>query len=182
MPTKPNSTKSQTTYIGIDPGKQGGICLLVSEQTKVVNVEYYTMPPTPIDLWTLVEKLKSKPTPHATIEHVSSMPGEGHKGAFTFGRGVGQLEMAFAAARIPLEVVTPRKWQGHFSIQGRQKGEAKKFLKERCRAKSQSLYPYLDVWKGTLGFQRAICDALLIATYTMRIRGNAKTDGVCALL
>ena len=96
------------------------------------------------------------------------MPNEGHKGTFTFGEGFGRLKMALVAAGIPYELVEPQRWQKEFSIASRKAKEPKKLLKERCRAMAQQLFPDLSIWTGTLGLQRAVCDAVLLAEYACR--------------
>jgi crossover junction endodeoxyribonuclease RuvC len=51
---------------------------------------------------------------HATrafVEHVSARPGEGAVGGFTFGRALGVIEGALAAAGIPITFLTPPTWK-----------------------------------------------------------------------
>lgn len=165
-PKKANVIKRDTRYFfGLDPGKQGGIVVLDSDKNVVAFTE---MPPTEKDLWLFLTRFSQCRLGNAALEAVRSMPGEGHKGAFTFGEGFGRLKMALTAAEIPYNLVQPKAWQKEVSIRGRSPKEPKAALKERCRTRAQSLFPVLDVWGGTLKVQRAICDALLLAEYARR--------------
>lgn len=48
---------------------------------------------------------------HVYLEHVSSRPGEGAVGAFSFGRGFGQIEGTLAGMGLPYTLVHPGKWK-----------------------------------------------------------------------
>lgn len=61
---------------------------------------------------------------HAYLEHVSSRPGEGAVGAFSFGRGFGQIEGILAALNIPYTLVPPGKWKKALGV-GADKGLAR---------------------------------------------------------
>ncbi len=148
-------------YLGVDPGKKGGIAVL-EDSGRVFDV--LKMPDTKKDLWEAVQEVISTVYPHtplsALVEKVHSMPDQGVASSFTFGRGYGWLEMAFTAASIPMEDVTPNAWQRGMKIPPRKdksKTEHKNLLKE----KAQGLFP--DV-KVTLG----VADALLIAEFHRR--------------
>lgn len=165
----PAPKKPENLFIGIDPGIQGGIVLITSAK----EVRYVgQMPKTEMDLWNvmcnMIADRHANSTVQGALEFVQSMPGEGHKGAFTFGAGYGRLKMALTAAGVPYEIVQAKEWQKEFSIPGRKKMEPRKELKERCRARCQQLFPDLQVWSGTLTVQRSICDALLLAEYCRR--------------
>jgi len=161
--TTPPSSYDSLNFVGVDPGKQGGVVVIDC----FGGVQWYLMPETPTDLLNLFLDLP-KPI-RGALELVRSMPNDGAAGAFTFGEGYGRLQMALAAAQIPYEFITPRGWQKHFKVQPRQgkKGETHSQFKDRLRGTSQRLFPELELWSipKTLGKQRAICDALLIAQY-----------------
>lgn len=48
------------------------------------------------------------------VEKVGSMPGEGHKGALTFGENIGWIRGTLMALNIPFDYVAPRSWQREF--------------------------------------------------------------------
>jgi hypothetical protein len=169
MPKRPKSTTR--LFVGIDPGKNGGIVVLSEHIT--ADIFYTKMPTTLHALWTYINCIGSQyevPNISTVIEQVNSMPGEGHKGAFTFGTGFGSLQMAVIAARHSYELVLPRRWQQEFGIVARTKKEPKQLLKRRCQDKATQLFPRLDLWTKdrSVGLQRAICDALLLAEYARR--------------
>ena len=149
--------------VGIDPGKSGGIALVYADG----SAEAHKMPETVADLVDLMRELWTRFSienvpPVAWMEDVQ--PGGLHRGkegsmgaksAFTFGRGVGQLEVACVAHGFRLERVRPQKWQQ--AIGCLTKGD-----KNVSKAKAQELFP------GVKKVTHAIADALLIAEYGRR--------------
>lgn len=152
-------------YIGIDPGKSGGIAMIDSSDPLLIKQSQATkMPETETDLFDLVKRLKSDNC-FCMLEKVHSMPAQGVKSVWTFAQNYGSIRMALIAARIPFETVTPQTWQKYLGIVKRGKEESKTKFKNRLKAKAQELFPELKI---TL----AIADALLIAEYCRRIRLN----------
>lgn len=196
MPPIPRIEKPQpaprTMYLGIDPGKAGGLVLL--DRTKV---ELYQMPQTEKDLWNIVwragteeyqmDSILKNYVKHpivCCIEQVSTSPQMGVVSAGSFMYGFGLLKMALTAAEVPFEDVRPQVWQKALRIPPRDNGKKVKVKnakgklvtkkvggetdsqwKDRLRRKAQQLYPKLDIWQATLTAQRGIADALLIAHY-----------------
>lgn len=66
----------------------------------------------------------------AVIELVGAMPGQGVSSMWRFGQGVGHLEMACAASKLPLQYVTPAKWKKHFGLT-RDKGVSRGLAMQR---------------------------------------------------
>lgn len=149
------------TIIGIDPGKNGGIAWITDGKPCVEK-----MPDTVKDLWELIESIMHSGTPaerlqkgvygfKAYIEAIHSSPQMGVVSAFTFGQGLGRLEMALTAAAIPFERVRPHLWQKEMKCMS--KGD-----KNVTKAKAQELFPSMKVTHAT-------ADALLIAAYGRRV-------------
>lgn len=136
------------TYIGIDPGKGGGIAFIGPEGTYA-----HKMPDSMAELWELFPDIAMTPC-FALIERVSSSPQMGVCSAFTFGRGYGALEMALAASEIPHEAILPQKWQKEL---GCLSGGDKRVTQKRA----QGLFPAIRC-------THAISDALLLAEYARR--------------
>lgn len=160
---KVDTPKPSHIYLGIDPGKSGGIAWIFRSRTTAIS-----MPSTERDIWDVLEGMESLSSRAiAVIEKVGGYTGEGQPGSamFNFGWGYGGLRMALIAANIPFEEVTPQKWQKAMGISGRKKTESKTQWKNRLKAKAQQLFPELKVTLST-------CDALLIAEYARR-----KTEG-----
>ena len=154
-------------YIGIDPGKSGGLALIVGD-----SVDYAEMPSSDMDLLDILHQFDQEAVGcHCFLERVRTMPGEGSKGAFTFGEGFGKIQMALTARQIPYELVQPRSWQKSLNIPPKKiKIESKPQFKDRLRQKAQELFPTIGLWNSSLTRQRAICDALLIAESCRRTR------------
>lgn len=139
------------TYIGIDPGKSGGIAWIHDGKPCAEK-----MPETLLDLWELIEHAGkvhwlNRPQVVAVLEQVSAMPGQGVTSCFTFGNGFGHLEMALTAASIPFVRVRPQKWQKAMGCMT--KGD-----KNVSKRRAQELFPSMKITHAT-------ADALLMAEY-----------------
>jgi crossover junction endodeoxyribonuclease RuvC len=156
-------------YLGIDPGKSGGLCRL-SESGEVAALS--VMPDTELDTW---QWFQGWGTEFALIELVHSMPQQGVSSTFTFGKGYGGLRMALTAVGIPFETVTPQAWQKGLGITPKKKIESKAEFKARLRAFAQRLFPSLDLWGRTKGEQLSVCDALLIAEFNRRVHARKES-------
>ena len=86
------------------------------------------------------------------------MPGQGGMAMFTFGKGLGHLEMALLSLGIKTNEVTPQKWQKHFQLGSSTKCASKTEWKNKLKAKAQQLFPNEKVTLKT-------ADALLIYQY-----------------
>ncbi len=173
-------------YIGIDPGKSGGLVVirgLECSPHQVRNLKPITATPMPETLIDVRDWFRDIPsgTRVALLEKVRSSPQMGNVSAFTFGRGYGDLEMALAMVDISFQEVRPQEWQSELGIPKRKKGpqliqgetnwlESEPQFKQRLRDVAQKLFPDLPIWKEpkSKGKQLAIADALLIAEVCRR--------------
>ena len=138
---------TEKLYIGIDPGKSGGIGLIGDGWAQVQK-----MPETEKDIWTLFENLKKYGNIElALIEKVHSMPAQGVRSTFNFGMNYGFLRACLIGNNIRFDEVTPQKWQRKLNCQT--KGN-----KNITKAKAQQLFPQLKITHAT-------ADAILIAYY-----------------
>ena len=98
--------------LGIDPGVNGGLAVL-DELGAVLYVKAFhpTMTRTELRDYLHAAAATVGPDGHAYLEKVNTRPGEGHVGAFTFGRIYGMLEMGALAFGLTLHDVTPLMWQ-----------------------------------------------------------------------
>lgn len=138
-------------YIGIDPGKSGGIAWL----SKQGHAHAIKMPETEKDLWNTINILADDDC-FCYIEKVWALPGVSVKSAFNFGQNVGQLGMALTAAGIPSDPIRPQVWQQALGCMT--KGD-----KNVSKNRAQKLFPKIKI-------THAIADALLIAEYCRRVR------------
>lgn len=143
-------------FVGIDPGANGGVAgLRLGSHLPVVACK---MPETERDLFELFTWI----TVHAhfcMIEQVHAHPKQGVSSMFKFGQNYGFLRGMLVANRIPFEEVTPQKWMGLLGCLN--KGD-----KNVTKQKAQQLFPEVKI-------THAIADALLIAEYCRRIKGDA---------
>lgn len=140
-------------YVGIDPGKSGGITAL-DGSGGVVCVD--KMPPDPMGVSDLLEYIKRcGDSVKVMVERVHSSPQMGVKSAFTFGEGYGILHGCLCALKIPHDIVRPQVWQKELGCMS--KGD-----KNVTKARAAALFPAFTV-------THAVADSMLIAEYCRRI-------------
>ncbi|MCH2612657.1 MAG: hypothetical protein MK006_16450 [Pirellulales bacterium] len=141
-------------FVGIDPGKNGGVALLDNG-----NAHAWKMPETEKDTQDLFEELALGDKVFCLIEEVHAMPGQGVVSMFSFGRNYGMLRAMLVANYIPFETVTPQTWQREYGLTNRQWSKTVK--KNHHKARAQELFPHIKM-------THALADALLIAEYGRR--------------
>ena len=104
----------KTTFIGIDPGKAGGIACI-----DTVNSIRYTEPYSDKSLIDMCryESCRCK-TEHiiCCLEKVGARPGQGVVSMFNFGQSVGYIKGVLESFRIPYQEITPQKWKKEFGL------------------------------------------------------------------
>lgn len=154
-----NNNPKMRTYLGIDPGSNGGLAWLDEDGSLL---ECIKMPSTPQDILDAL-RTYNPDSVVCFIEDVGNgMPGQSSKATATFARHNGHLEMALLACGISTIKVTPAKWQKALGLSGK-KGESITSHKNRIKAKMQALFPKQKVtlWAA---------DALAIASYGFEMR------------
>ena len=150
-------------YIGIDPGKSGGITMIEGEK-----IESYKCPDRTIDMAMLfLSLLGDKPdNVKLLMEKVWARPNNSTRTAFTYGVNYGQWLGIAAATEIHMYTVLPAKWMSYFGCKkGMDYSERKKWLKE----KAQKTYPNCKVTLYT-------SDSILIAEYAKETYFNEKSS------
>ena len=139
-------------YIGIDPGKNGGIGIIHNE------IAYCKRCPATVSEMAEEIKVCVEMTPDiqktAIIELVHSMPKQGVKSVFTFGEGYGKWLGILAAHKIPYIQVTPQKWMKFYGKLPKDKKDRKNQLKHLA----QQRFPEIKITLAT-------ADAILLANY-----------------
>lgn len=156
-------TQVKQFVLGIDPGKNGGIVGLTNGHINLID----KMPQTPVDMWGYFKSsglhllLKSTEIKsYVYIEDVHSMPTDGVRSAFTFGRGVGLLDGVLSFYPVDIIRVTPATWMGKLEI--KRLGEETRYnFKKRLVEIAQGMAPVVD--RNKINLQTA--DAFLIAKY-----------------
>lgn len=147
-------------YLGIDPGKSGGLALI--DNYTLVDVIPTPVAGKEIDLgairdWLL--KIIKADSCEAWIEKVGAMPGQGVTGMFNFGFSTGAVHGVLAGLNIARFIVTPQAWK-------------KEILTGTAKDKDAAIdwcvrkYPGLSlVPKGCRKAHNGMADALCIANY-----------------
>ena len=155
---KKNKSKNQfshlTKFIGIDPGKSGGITLISDE-----GIEATKCPKEPADMAIFFEYFIGDTAPYnvgVLIERVWARPTNGSRHAFAYGFNYGVWFGVISRKYVEIHTTLPAKWIQYFNCpKGIEYNDRKKWLKE----KAKELYP--EVKKVTL----ATADSILIAHY-----------------
>lgn len=160
------STNGETMYyLGIDPGKQGGLALLDNEQ--IINIIPTPIAGKDIDLAAITDwllKLIKADSCEAWIEKVGAMPQQGVSSMFTFGFGTGAMHGILAGLHIPRYLVTPQAWKKEI-LSGTDK--SKDAAMDWCKRS----YPTANlIPDGHRVSHSGMADALCIATFGMRKR------------
>ena len=148
-------------YIGIDPGKTGGITIMqISDDgwKKIKSLDIHMMPQTEQDIMKVFSEVVMKGIyTKATIEAQHAFPGMGAKAQWTFAQHYGFLRGVLVSLAIPFTEVSPQTWMAYFGFK-RKKGEDKKLHKTRILQKAQNLYP-----QSSVALQTA--DSLMLCEY-----------------
>ena len=100
-------------YIGIDPGKSGGIAIILEDEVKVTPM---ILAGKDVDVGAVAHWIgyitNNYPTTViACIEKVHSMPKQGVASSFKFGFVTGVMHGIIRTLGIPLHMVTPQAWK-----------------------------------------------------------------------
>jgi crossover junction endodeoxyribonuclease RuvC len=151
------------TYIGIDPGKSGAIAAIY--RGELIAVEDMPLDEGEIDIPTLVRMRDIDPDFVVWVEDVHSMPGQGVRSTFSFGRSKGIVEGVFSTEDSRPNLVSPQTWKRHFGLLKQDKSASREL--------AMKLFP-----KEAKQFKRAKDDgraeAALIALYGLQISGGKR--------
>jgi crossover junction endodeoxyribonuclease RuvC len=143
-------------YIGIDPGKKGGVATISDDGVKVYQW----------DDQRFIEDMRQHANwldkCVAAVEKVGAMPGQGVTSMFSFGQSYGFILGVLTAFGIPYQLVSPATWKREFGLLKSQKQGSVDVCKrlfpgvnmlptERCRKESDGM-----------------AESLLIAEYARR--------------
>ena len=141
-------------YIGIDPGRSGGIACITSDELFAIKC-----PDTIADMNDKLEAIvyvanHTGYRVYAIIEAVHSMPKQGVRSVFTFGKNYGEWLGLLAGNKIPYIQVSPQKWMKYFGSMPKDKKHRKNHIKHLA----QQRYPHNRITLAT-------SDAVLLAEY-----------------
>lgn len=145
-------------FIGIDPGKNGGIAAICIEDNFIYTKPYSDE---------LLRKMSGAlyfSTSHRAIcclEKVGAMPGQGVVSMFNFGQSVGYIKGVLESFLIPYQEITPQKWKREFGLSSDKAASA-----EVCR----KLFPEVELLATPRSKKPhdGMAEALLMAEYARR--------------
>lgn len=147
-------------YIGIDPGKNGGIATI--SYSEFSGVTYETKVYSEDNLKQLCSDITGLDVDCVCyLEQVHAMPKQGVSSTFNFGMNYGFIQGVLKAYGISYELVTPQKWKKEFSCTS-----DKNTSIEVCKR----LFPKVNL-KATERCKKdhdGMAEALLIAEYGRR--------------
>lgn len=150
----------KTLFIGIDPGKSGGIARISMTSNRVVTEPYSDQA-----LISLCEDIYfgaiEVQEVVCCLEKVGAMPGQGVVSMFSFGQSVGYIKGVLEAFRIPYQEITPQKWKREFGLTSDKAKSA-----EVCR----KLFPDVNLLASPRCKKPhdGMAEALLMAEYARR--------------
>ena len=150
---KKSSHSDSKIYIGIDPGKSGGICVIEDEFIKA-----YACPDNIQDMalvFAMAISVSETKTIIPFIEKVWARPTDAKSSIWKFAENYGIWLGIAGAYEIDLQTVAPQTWIKYFKTPKLEKSRRKRYLRDKAR----SMYPNLK--KVTL----KTADAILIASY-----------------
>lgn len=147
----------KTVFIGIDPGKKGGIAVI-----DIDNDISFTAPYSNEYLISLLMSIsQNNREAVCCLEKVGAMPGQGVVSMFSFGQSVGYIKGVLEAFKIPYQEITPQKWKREFGLTSDKAASA-----EVCR----KLFPEISLL-ATPKCKKphdGMAEALLMAEYARR--------------
>ena len=145
----------KTLFIGIDPGKSGGIACIDTE-----SGIRYTEPYSDKALIDLCIDSKYNEV-ICCLEKVGARPGQGVVSMFSFGQSVGYIKGVLESFRIPYQEITPQKWKREFGLNSEKAASA-----EVCR----KLFPDVSLLASPKCKKPhdGMAEALLMAEYARR--------------
>lgn len=142
-------------YIGIDPGKSGGIAV-IDEYTN----ERWAIPYSDEELLKTADYAMEYDC-ICCLEKVGAMPGQGVTSMFNFGKAYGYIKGVLEAFGIPYQEISPQKWKKEFGLNSDKTASV-----EVCRR----LFPDVNLL-ATPRCKKAhdgMAEALLLAEYARR--------------
>jgi len=148
-------------YIGIDPGRSGGMCVIENDFIKA-----YPCPSNIQDMaimFAMAISVNETKKVVAYIEKVWARPTDGRSSMWKFAENYGTWLGIAGAYEIDLQEVSPQAWMKYLETPKLEKTRRKRYLRDKAR----SMYPELK--KVTL----KTADAILIATYAKETDNNS---------
>ena len=101
-------------YVGIDPGKNGGIAVIDNSNTMVAVYSDENLLNTARIVAGAAKQSNAEVI--CCLEKVGAMPGQGVVSMFNFGKAYGYIKGVLEAFHIPYQEITPQRWKKEFGL------------------------------------------------------------------
>lgn len=167
------------TYIGIDIGKKGAICVLNSDGIEIQPMPMIKDELAYSDLFDLIQHVqnstltKTGGNPHVVFEKLGVIFGSSKATAFSMGYQSGAVEMMMISLGIPYTKVPAKQWQKDM-FQGvdviKKTGKTSNDTKSMALIAAKRIFPHQKLTFGDRATKPhdGIVDALLMAEYAKR--------------
>lgn len=149
-------------FVGIDPGKTGGIVLLDAERSVMARYTFSRVSPG-FAIWSCDDRYNLREATDVLVEEVHSMPKQGVKSMFSFGQAYGEILGALQTRKIPYRGVNPLRWQTSFRRALREPDEDGRFNREKKEDRKERLYQVAKLLFPDQKMSKQMADAFLIA-------------------
>jgi hypothetical protein len=164
-------------YVGIDPGKDGYICIDYNEQFEFWAIPKIGKEFNILELSAIIRRISHLGKVHCVLEDVHAIYGSAAGSTFTFGFGCGLIEGMLAMVGIPYTKIQPKKWQKQMfegvAIQMKKSTTGKTMIvdnKSMAEIAAKRLFPTVDL-RDTPRCRTSHdgkVDALLLCEYAKR--------------
>jgi crossover junction endodeoxyribonuclease RuvC len=144
-------------YIGIDPGKSGGIAAIIDGKAMAWAYDDAVLKN--------VLRTSGGEGTMCFVEKVSAMPKQGVTSMFNFGKSFGYILGMLEYTETPYQLIPPQKWKKAYSLDGD---------KAHSIAACKRLFPEISLLRTERCSKEhdGMAEALLIAEYCRRITGK----------
>lgn len=149
----------KTAFLGIDPGKNGGVAFLDVDRCEVHTEPYRDEALISVCMDARIRYGSGNIV--CCLEKVGAMPGQGVVSMFNFGQSVGYIKGVLEALGIPYQEISPQRWKKEFGLTSDKTKSV-----EVC----QNLFPDISLL-ATAKCKKAhdgMAEALLMAEYARR--------------
>lgn len=151
-------------YVGIDPGKRGGICFL----NKQGLIEHLQIMPAFENLAVLLENSREL-IMHVCVEKSQSFSQQGLASTFNYGVGYGIIQGILITLKIKHSLVPPRTWQKNIIYPSKHTDPKKKALQSANRIFKKKSEFWLPTSRHRVPHDGLI-DSALIAKYCFKFK------------
>jgi len=166
-----------TSYVGVDPGAQGSLCLL----DDIGYIQFFEPPkmlksPGPL-IREIQDAIAGRVTVIGAIEDVHSMANMSAKSNFGFGRNVQLMHTVMQLVPINYIVITPKTWQTALNIPAKKVFDSLGMSwKQGIADIALKIYPNANLYGPMGGLKDGRADALMLAHY-LKLKYGKQTNG-----